>query len=137
MQDPVHSILAYFTKLCLDKNEFPCFNRRGLVGFCYDAKENYPKIFDTTAFFKDLTTYSDDIDDELFRLTLSRLLYSYGADFHPHQTSKNLIVLCRRTPLEYDKSLSELSQKLYDELGCDKSGVAKKHSKFSSIEQLD
>ena len=137
MQDPVHSILAYFTKLCLDKNEFPCFNRRGLVRFCYDAKENYPEIFDNTTFSKDLTVYSEDIDVELFRLTISRLLYSSGCDFHPHQTSKSLVYLCGKIPLKYDDSLKELSQKFYNELGCDKSGILKKHSKFNSIEQLD
>lgn len=139
MDNPTQSLLAYFTKLCLDKTEFPCFDRKGLIHFCYDAKKDYPEIFDKTNFYKQLTTYSEEIDDELFRLGICRLLFSYGPNFHPHQTSKKLVLLCQETPLKYDRPLSELSQKFYDELGCDTSGVLKKHSPMSliNLEQLE
>lgn len=128
MNFPVQKILAYFTKICIDKEEIPYFDRGRLVSFFHDNKRNYPLVLGNIRFNEFYVT-SEDIEEELFHLMCCRMLCSWGPDFHPHQTSKAMLIVYNKIPDEEKKKLSELANKFYENVGCYR-------RKFKSIDNL-
>jgi len=135
MEYPIQKTLACFTKICIDKKEIPCFDGQNLINFFYKNKKDYPEILGNIH-FNEIYRTSEQIDLELWSLEVSRMVVSWGLDFHPYETSKAMLIKYDKIPADEKKKLNKLAKKFYKILGCNRSGRHKKHTKFNSLDNL-
>ena len=122
IDNPVSKTLAVFANLCFEKGERAYFNRRELVGFLRRNKEEYPVALGEVDFYPQYPNISEQIDDEIFNLLNSRLLCSWGPDFHPHEAEKSISYIYDKMPQEEKEYLQGLAKKMYEEVGCNRNG---------------
>ena len=130
IDNPVSKTLASFANLCFEKGERAYFNRGKLAVFLWKNKKEYPLALQEVD-FDTMYGLSNQVDGEIFNLTLSRLLCSYGPDFHPHEVQKGISCEYDNMPKEEKDYLQGLAKKMYDEVGCDQNGSNHKSIKSS------
>ncbi len=133
IETPVTSILVYFAKLCIGKKEHPCIINN-LQYFFYKIKKDFPKVLGGLSYDED--RYSEKVEWELSNLMGSGILGFWMRNPCPYEPRKIILSLDKDVKRKYKKDLKKISEKLYEELGCNKRGELGKHSKFNSIDEL-
>ena len=138
--NPVYSILSYFTQICIDKKEVQCFTTdyEKRSRFFYNAKLKYPKIFKEIFFNTNgHIPYSKEIDDLLFDLKLCGLLVSVSPREKVYILSQKLREKFPKTEnKKRELKLKNIAENFYSELGCDENGKIGKHIKFNGLEKI-
>jgi hypothetical protein len=129
IDNPVIKLMAVFADLCSEKREVAYFDRRGLISFLKKNKEEFPKILHNVHFHPDYDS-SEEVDNEMFNLIVSRLMCSWGMYFNPHQILDGISHYSKKIPKEEKDCLRGLAKKMYDELGCDKQGILGRHTQI-------
>lgn len=131
MNCPISFSIAAFTKLCVDKKEIPCFRGKNkyLISFFKEIKKEYPLEFESILFYNG---HSEELDEEMFRLENSRLVYSWGVDCDPYEADAGMLILYSKyMPAEKQEIFDSIGKKMYERCGCDSNGSLGEHSKFS------
>ncbi|MCK9568174.1 hypothetical protein M0R72_04445 [Candidatus Pacearchaeota archaeon] len=121
MEDlPLDKLFASFTNLCVNiKGKSPCFDRRRLTNFLLNNKKEFPAILGYIRFEgSPISQFSEEVEQDLFNLQYSKLLSVQAPDLRYYEFDNKMISMYEKISNEERKSLDELAEKMYNEIGC-------------------
>ena len=129
MGGTVYNTLVCFSKLCNEKGEKPYFYGREnseIHNFFYRESKKYPSVFRHISFSEGRDFHeSPEIIFDLETLNISRLIHSWGIDFHPFETTEGMHKFYHKVPNK--RIFNKIAEDFYSELGCLENGQRRKN----------